>query len=91
MALDAYRPTEDASPTWQSLDAVIRPEDPQPEGWYALDFNMAFIPPCAHNPSWSCPSTPRENRVTAPIRAGERGLGLAAKDHGTASEAQEES
>ena len=21
---------------WQNLDAVLRPEDPQPEGWYAV-------------------------------------------------------
>jgi phenylpropionate dioxygenase-like ring-hydroxylating dioxygenase large terminal subunit len=44
MALDAFRPTEDASPTWQSLDAVIRPEDPQPEGWYAVALSSEAEP-----------------------------------------------
>lgn len=24
------------TPDWRSLDAVVRPEDPQPEGWYAV-------------------------------------------------------
>jgi uncharacterized protein (DUF1684 family) len=44
-----------------------------PAGWYALDFNLAFAPLCAHNPAWSCPMTPRENTLKVPIRAGERG------------------
>ncbi|GAC1345506.1 MAG: DUF1684 domain-containing protein [Candidatus Dormibacteria bacterium] len=37
-----------------------------------LDFNFAFHPSCAHDPRWSCPLTPPENRLGLPIRGGER-------------------
>lgn len=37
-----------------------------------IDFNMAYNPYCAYNENWSCPITPRENRISVPIRAGEK-------------------
>ena len=37
-----------------------------------VDFNMAYNPYCAYNERWSCPLTPFENRLKAPIRAGEK-------------------
>jgi uncharacterized protein (DUF1684 family) len=37
-----------------------------------LDFNMAFHPSCAYDPKWSCPLAPPENRLTVPVRVGER-------------------
>jgi hypothetical protein len=37
-----------------------------------LDFNYAYNPFCAYNDNWACPIPPSENRITAPIRAGER-------------------
>jgi uncharacterized protein (DUF1684 family) len=45
-------------------------------GLYDLDFNRAYHPFCLYNPTYDCPVPPRENRLTIPIRAGER-LGLA--------------
>jgi uncharacterized protein (DUF1684 family) len=37
-----------------------------------LDFNFAYNPSCAYEPSWVCPLAPSPNRLTIPIRAGER-------------------
>ena len=41
-------------------------------GVYDLDFNRAYHPFCLFNASYECPVPPRENRLTLPIRAGER-------------------
>lgn len=41
-------------------------------GLYDLDFNLAYHPYCLYNAAYDCPIPPRENRLTAPIRAGER-------------------
>jgi uncharacterized protein len=46
-------------------------------GIYDLDFNRAYHPFCLYNPAYECPIPPRENRLTVPVRAGER-LGAAA-------------
>jgi uncharacterized protein len=48
--------------------------EPQPvgDGKFLVDFNLAYNPYCAYNDDWSCPITPRENRLTMPIRAGEQ-------------------
>jgi hypothetical protein len=43
-----------------------------PDGKLHLDFNYAYNPYCAYNDAWSCPLTPPENRLSVPIRAGER-------------------
>lgn len=43
-----------------------------PDGRLAVDFNLAYNPYCAYNERWSCPITPRENRIAVPIRAGEK-------------------
>jgi uncharacterized protein (DUF1684 family) len=37
-----------------------------------LDFNFAYNPSCAYDPRWVCPLIPPPNRLTLPIRAGER-------------------
>lgn len=37
-----------------------------------LDFNFAYFPYCAYGDGWSCPIPPFENRLSLPIRAGER-------------------
>ena len=37
-----------------------------------LDFNLAFTPFCAFNDAFACPLPPAENRLDAPVRAGER-------------------
>ena len=41
-----------------------------------IDFNFAFHPSCVHDPTWSCPLSPPENRLAPAVRAGER-LGAA--------------
>ena len=46
--------------------------DRSPTGVYALDFNRAYHPYCYYNGSYECPIPPAENRLTIPIRAGER-------------------
>lgn len=43
-----------------------------PTGLYEVDFNRAYIPYCYYNPTYECPYPPRENRLTIPIRAGEK-------------------
>lgn len=37
-----------------------------------LDFNRAMNPLCAYDPSYACPIPPPENRLTLPVRAGEK-------------------
>ena len=39
---------------------------------YQVDFNLAYNPWCAYSPFFSCPIPPQENRLTVPIRAGEK-------------------
>jgi uncharacterized protein (DUF1684 family) len=41
-------------------------------GIYDLDFNRAYHPFCLFNPAFDCPIPPRENRLTTPVRAGEK-------------------
>ena len=36
-----------------------------------LDFNFAYNPSCAYNPTWVCPLSPPENTLSIPILAGE--------------------
>ena len=46
--------------------------EPEGDGTYSLDFNMAYHPFCVFAPSYSCPLTPAENRLPIRIEAGER-------------------
>ncbi len=39
---------------------------------FLVDFNLAYNPWCVYSPRYSCPIPPRENRLNAPIRAGEK-------------------
>ena len=50
----------------------LEPEPLDDNGTFLVDFNMAYNPYCAYNENWSCPLTPFENRLKAPIRAGEK-------------------
>jgi uncharacterized protein len=36
-----------------------------------LDFNYAYNPSCAYDDRWACPLAPPENRLDAPVQAGE--------------------
>ena len=47
----------------------IEPED---DGTYSLDFNLAYHPSCVYDMRFSCPLTPRENRLPVRVAAGER-------------------
>jgi uncharacterized protein (DUF1684 family) len=46
--------------------------DRTPTGLYDLDFNRAYHPYCVYNKQYDCPYPPRENRLSTPIRSGER-------------------
>ena len=39
-----------------------------------LDFNFAYNPSCAYDLRWVCPLAPPPNRLSVPIRAGERAV-----------------
>ena len=45
---------------------------PTATGFYVIDFNRAYNPTCAYNPTWECPFPPAENRLKVAIRAGEK-------------------
>ena len=46
--------------------------DRTPTGLYLIDFNRAYHPFCYYNASYDCPFPPPDNRLSTPIRAGER-------------------
>ncbi len=46
--------------------------EPEEDGTYSLDFNLAYHPSCAYDVRFSCPLTPAENRLDLRIEAGER-------------------
>jgi uncharacterized protein (DUF1684 family) len=45
---------------------------PTSTGFYVIDFNRAYNPTCAYNPSWECPYPPASNRLKIAVRAGEK-------------------
>jgi uncharacterized protein (DUF1684 family) len=46
--------------------------EPEDDGTYTLDFNLAYNPWCAYAPQYSCPLPPRENWLTFEVTAGEQ-------------------
>ena len=46
--------------------------DRTPTGLYNIDFNRAYHPYCYYNSKFDCPYPPGENRLSIPVRAGER-------------------
>ncbi|MEO5965398.1 MAG: DUF1684 domain-containing protein, partial [Candidatus Limnocylindrales bacterium] len=46
--------------------------EPEEDGTWTLDFNLAYHPSCVYDPRFSCPLTPAENRLTVRVEAGER-------------------
>ncbi len=46
--------------------------EPAAGGKFLIDFNYAYNPYCAYNDRWSCPLTPKENRLKVRIEAGEK-------------------
>jgi len=47
---------------------------PNPDGTITLDFNRAFLPPCAFNYNFNCPIPPEENRFSFAVTAGEKNV-----------------
>ena len=46
-----------------------------PDGTVLIDFNLAYNPYCAYGwEGYSCPLTPRENRLPFAVPAGEKGF-----------------
>lgn len=46
--------------------------EPEPDGRFIVDFNLAYNPYCAYNERWTCPLPPAENRLKVRIEAGEK-------------------
>jgi len=46
--------------------------EPMPDGKVLIDFNRAYNPSCEYNEKYACPFAPEENKLTIPIRAGEK-------------------
>jgi uncharacterized protein len=54
------------------LDTVKGADLGTADGRLVCDFNFAYNPSCAYDPQWVCPLAPPPNRLTVPVRAGER-------------------
>ena len=54
------------------LDTVKGADLGAVDGRLVLDFNFAYNPSCAYDPRWVCPLAPPGNRLSLPIRGGER-------------------
>jgi uncharacterized protein len=54
------------------LDTVKSADLGGEDGHLEIDLNFAYHPSCAHDPTWSCPLAPPDERVELPIEAGER-------------------
>jgi uncharacterized protein (DUF1684 family) len=46
--------------------------EPEDDGTWTLDFNLAYHPSCVYDPRYSCPLTPPENRLGSRVEVGER-------------------
>ena len=54
------------------LDTVKGSDLGGSDEWLVLDFNFAYNPSCAYDPRWVCPLAPPGNRLSIPVRGGER-------------------
>jgi uncharacterized protein (DUF1684 family) len=70
---DLFIPFRDATTGTETyeLGRYLEPQQ-RPDGTLHVDFNYAYNPFCAYGEGWSCPIPPEENRLTIPLRAGER-------------------
>jgi uncharacterized protein len=69
---DATSGTETYGAGRYLLDSVKGADLGEQDGRLLLDFNFAYQPSCAYDPRWTCPLAPPANRLTEPVRAGER-------------------
>jgi uncharacterized protein len=54
------------------LDTVKGADLGEDDGRLVLDFNFAYNPSCAYDPSWVCPLAPPANRLAIAVEAGEK-------------------
>jgi uncharacterized protein (DUF1684 family) len=54
------------------LDTVKGADLGARDGRLVMDFNLAYNPSCSYDPRWTCPLAPPPNRLTTPVRMGER-------------------
>lgn len=54
------------------LDTVKGADLGEESGRLVLDFNYAYNPSCAYDPSWVCPLAPPANRLATAVEAGEK-------------------
>ena len=54
------------------LDTVKGSDLGEVDGRLVIDFNFAYNPSCAYDPSWACPLSPPANRLGIAVRAGEQ-------------------
>lgn len=47
---------------------------PNPDGTITLDFNRAYLPPCAFSYNFNCPMPPAQNRFPFEVTAGEKNV-----------------
>jgi uncharacterized protein len=68
-----FLPFVDASAGKETYPAgrYLEPEELDLDKFH-VDFNQAYNPYCAYGPTWNCPITPAENRLTVAIQAGEK-------------------
>lgn len=52
----------------------LRIDEPAGDGGVVVDFNRAYLPPCAFSDQFVCPLPPAGNRLAASVRAGERAV-----------------
>ena len=69
---DATNGDESYGPGRYALDSVKGADLGMQDGRLVLDFNFAYNPSCSYDGRWACPLCPAPNRLTVPIRAGER-------------------
>jgi len=69
---DATSGTETYGACRYLLDTVKGSDLGEQDGKLVLDFNFAYNPSCSYDPRWACPLAPPGNRLTVPVRAGER-------------------
>jgi uncharacterized protein (DUF1684 family) len=69
---DATSGTETYGAGRYLLDTVKGSDLGEQNGKLVLDFNFAYNPSCSYDPRWVCPLAPPGNRLSVPVRAGER-------------------
>jgi uncharacterized protein (DUF1684 family) len=68
-----FRDATSGSETYGAGRYVEAPFDAEyPDDPVELDFNYAYNPSCVFSPAYDCPYPPAQNRLSVPVRAGER-------------------